>query len=97
MPFLGEGSPGGMVRLFYSVVFFVIACVVAQKPDRLTERLGKVLTPCLLTLIAVVFVGCVVNPASGYGQPVQAYARNPLVRGFLEGYLTMDKMCIRDR
>ena len=90
VPFLGEGRPGGMIRLLYSVVFFVIACVVAQKPDRLTDRLGKVLTPCLLALIAVVFVGCVVNPSSGYGQPVQAYLRNPLVRGFLEGYLTMD-------
>lgn len=90
IPFLGDQISRGTAQILYSAVFFTIAFVVAQKPDQLTERLGKVLTPCLLTLIVAVFIGCVAKPVGGYGSPIGAYGENPFVKGFLEGYLTMD-------
>lgn len=90
LPFLSGAVPEGTARVIYSCIFFLIAFLVALKPERLTERLGKVLTPCLLSLIAVIFVGCVVKPAGGYGAPAGAYASGAAVRGFLEGYQTMD-------
>lgn len=92
IPFLGGRIPAGMAQLLYSCLFFAIAFLVALKPDKLTDRLGKVLTPCLLTLIAVLFFGCILKPASpsGYGGPSENYQDNPFVKGFLEGYLTMD-------
>lgn len=39
-PFVEAGAG---VQLLYSVVFFGIAFLVALKPDRLTQRLGKIL------------------------------------------------------
>jgi LIVCS family branched-chain amino acid:cation transporter len=92
IPFLGDRFSAGASQLVYSAVFFTIAYLVSLKPDKLTERLGKVLTPCLLTLIVLVFIGCIVKPAGGYGAPSETYASNPFIKGFLEGYLTMDTM-----
>lgn len=88
VPFI-KGS-GGAARLLYSAVFFSIAFFVALKPDKLTDRLGKVLTPCLLALILIVFAGCLLHPPGPYGSAFGAYEENPFVKGFLEGYMTMD-------
>jgi branched-chain amino acid:cation transporter, LIVCS family len=90
VPFLKEGNSLGFLQVCYSAVFFTIAFLVALKPDKLTDRLGKILTPCLLTLIIVVFVGCVFHPSGRYGGPAFIYQEKPFVKGFLQGYLTMD-------
>ena len=63
---------------------------LALAPTKLVDRMGKVLTPTLLTLIAVIFVGSLIKPLGGYGEPTGDYATTPFVKGFLEGYLTMD-------
>ncbi len=90
VPFLKEGSSSGLMQFLYSVVFFSIAFVIALKPDKLTDRLGKILTPILLILIAVIFAGCIIHPAGVYGHPSEAYQKAPFIKGFLEGYMTMD-------
>ena len=86
------GSSGGlkMAQVLYSAGFFLTALLLALKPDKLSDRLGKILTPCLLTLILLIFAGCVLHPVGEYGNAVAAYEKNPMVKGFLEGYLTMD-------
>lgn len=86
-PFMNAGMGA---QLLYSAAFFGIAFLVALRPDRLTQRLGKVLTPCLLTLIVILFVGCLIHPAGGYGTPVGQYEAGAFSKGFLEGYQTMD-------
>lgn len=91
VPFLGN-DPFPAAQFLYSAVFFAIAFAVALNPDRLTQRLGKILTPCLLVLIVVVFAGCVVHPPGTYGAPAEAYRSGPLIKGFLEGYMTMDTL-----
>ena len=79
-----------LVQALYSVGFFLLAGFVALDPSKLTQRLGKVMSPILLTLIAVLFISCLVNPLGAYG-PVQApYAGKALSQGFIEGYQTMD-------
>ncbi|MDK2965385.1 MAG: branched-chain amino acid:cation transporter, family [Lacrimispora sp.] len=90
VPFLKAGSATGWMQFLYSVVFFTIAFAVALKPDKLTERLGKILTPILLVLITVIFAGCLLHPAGTYGQSAETYQKAPFVKGFLEGYMTMD-------
>ena len=94
-PFVSQtalgGSGGlGMAQVLYSAGFFLIALLLALKPDKLSDRLGKILTPCLLTLILIIFAGCVLHPIGDYGNAAAAYEKNPVVKGFLEGYLTMD-------
>ena len=90
-PFAGADAPLGLLRLGYSLVFFVLALTVALRPEKLTDRLGKIMCPILLLLILVTFVGSLLNPLEGYGAPQSPlYAAGPVVRGFLEGYQTMD-------
>ena len=92
-PFAGPDAPLGLLQLLYSLVFFVAALWVALRPEKLTDRLGKVMCPILILLIVVTFVGCLVNPLEGYGPPQDAaYAANPVAKGFLDGYQTMDTL-----
>lgn len=74
----------------YSALFFIAAMGVAFRPDKLTDRLGKVLCPTLLVLIGVIFTGCLVWPMGPYGAPDAVYSAGPVVKGFMEGYQTMD-------
>ena len=92
LPYLGGlgTALGSRAQLIYSVVFFCIAMALAFRPDKLTDRLGKVLCPTLLILIAVIFTGCLIWPLGAYGAPAKEYADSAAVKGFLEGYQTMD-------
>ena len=89
-PFLPPDAPFGLLQLGYSALFFGVALLLALKPEKLTDRLGKVLCPTLLLLILVIFLGCALRPPGGYGAVTDAYASNPAVQGFLVGYQTMD-------
>ena len=83
-------GPCGVYQLVYSLVFFAAALFIALRPEKLTDRLGKILCPILVALIVVTFVGCLVNPLEGYGPATGDYATHAVVKGFIEGYQTMD-------
>ena len=89
-PLVGRSTAGQFV---YSLVFFAAAYFVALKPEKLTQRLGRILCPALLVLIVVLFAGCILRPAApGYGTPAEAYAALPAAQGVLDGYQTMDAL-----
>lgn len=88
-PFYHGGSVP-LLQILYSLVFFAVALCLALKPEKLTDRLGKILCPCLILLILTVFLGCVLHPVGGYGPVSGVYVANPAVHGFLDGYQTMD-------
>lgn len=81
-----------IARLIYSLVFFTAAGWVALHPDRLTDYLGKRLTPILLTLILVIFCAALIHPAGNAAAPAAAYEGQATVQGFLDGYQTMDTL-----
>ena len=85
-----NSSPSIFITALYSFIFFLVAMIIAFHPEKLTDRLGKILGPCLLLLILVIVVGCIINSPGGYGNPTGDYSQNQLVQGFLDGYLTMD-------
>ncbi|MEG0366802.1 MAG: branched-chain amino acid transport system II carrier protein [Coprobacillus sp.] len=88
VPFVG--NDGAWIQVLYSLLFFGIALYMALKPEKLTDRLGKVLCPILLTLILVVFIGSFFADTFQYGEAIGVYKDIPLVQGFLDGYQTMD-------
>lgn len=91
-PFVGADAPIAWFQLIYTVIFFLGALLVAQRPEKLTDRLGKIMCPVLIALIVITFVGCLVHPFQGYGAPGVGYegAVGATVSGFLQGYQTMD-------
>ncbi len=91
-PFVPEGTPLGGIQLIYSLVFFAVAALVAMHPERLTEYLGKCLTPILLILIVVIFAGTMIKSPGTAAAPADAYTNMAPVQGFLDGYQTMDTL-----
>lgn len=79
-------------QLLYSAVFFFIASLVALHPEKLTDYLGKRLTPVLLVLIVLIFVMTLIHPAGKAAPAMQLYGQKTIIRGFLDGYQTMDTL-----
>ena len=92
IPFLPDENSVMLVQLIYSAVFFAAAALVALHPEKLTEYLGKKLTPILLVLIVVLFAATILNPAGKPADPAELYTDNAAVQGFLDGYQTMDTL-----
>lgn len=89
-PYLPENAPLKWCMAGYSLVFFVIAAWLALTPKKLVERIGKFLTPSLLVLLVFLFVNFLFRGDAGVAAAQETYAANPMVKGFLEGYQTMD-------
>ena len=89
-PYLPSGVSVNLAMFLFTLVFFTIAYWLSLSPTKLVDRMGKVLTPTLLLLIAVIFVSAIFKPLGGYGEATGAYTNSAFVTGFLEGYLTMD-------
>ncbi|NMM97984.1 branched-chain amino acid transport system II carrier protein [Bifidobacterium olomucense] len=77
-------------RLIYSLLFFASSFIFAQHPEKLSKVLGRFMGPLLLTLIAVLFVACLVHGVDQAVAPAGNYQSNQMARGFLDGYQTMD-------
>ena len=89
-PYLPENVSTTLALFLFTLVFFSVAYWLSLSPAKLVDRMGKVLTPALLVLILVIFIASVFRPLGGYGEATGEYMTSPFVKGFLEGYLTMD-------
>ena len=89
-PYLPERVSVKLSLFLFTLVFFAIAYWLSLSPAKLVDRMGKVLTPTLLLLILVIFIASIFRPLGGYGEATGEYMTSPFVKGFLEGYLTMD-------
>lgn len=90
VPFLNE--PDATSRLIFSLIFFAICAYLCLNPGHLLESVGKLITPALIALLAVLGLSPVIMPP---GTPAEAsgdYVDAPFLTGFLEGYMTMDAM-----
>lgn len=89
-PYLPEGAGESLWRLVYSLVFFLVALWLCMTPSKLVERIGHVLTPSLLALLLVLFVSFLYRGQVQVAAPQPEYAHAPFLKGFAEGYNTMD-------
>ncbi len=89
LPFTG----GGAVALFiYTCMFFGVVLFLSLKPGQLLNRVGKVITPVLLVALVLLGAAALFAPAGPVGATVQAYQAQPLMKGFVDCYLTMDAL-----
>lgn len=80
----------GAAQLVYTSAFFGVTYFLALNPNKIVDRVGKVLTPILLFFMAMLFISSFFSPLGSFLPPTGAYASEPLLKGFQEGYLTMD-------
>ena len=88
-PFSGNS---GMPLFIYTLVFFAAMLFLVLNPRQLVNRIGKFITPVLLAALLVLGGAAIFAPAGEVGAVNESYRGAPLIKGFLEGYLTMDTL-----
>ena len=91
-PYLPENADLIAWMLLYSLVFFALALWLCLNPGKIVDWLGIILTPALLILLLVLFLGYLLRGEFRVADPQSAYAQAPFLQGFTEGYLTMDTL-----
>ncbi len=74
----------------YSLFFFAVTYFLSVNPSKIVDWVGKVLTPLLLLSIAILVVQVFMQPMGELKQAAGYYATMPYLKGFQEGYYTMD-------
>ncbi|GAA0322572.1 branched-chain amino acid transport system II carrier protein [Bacillus carboniphilus] len=90
-PFVPEESQ--QLGLFiFTIMFFVIALLFSLNPGKLVQNVGKVLAPALVILMSILLIVAYFNPMGQIEAPQEAYQSGAFMKGFLEGYNTMDAL-----
>ncbi|MEZ9395141.1 branched-chain amino acid transport system II carrier protein [Vibrio splendidus] len=87
-PFFIDASQAHLT--LFSIAFFVVAMFFSWSQGKLIDVIGKVLTPALFVGLVVLAVAVFVNPQGDILSAHGEYITQPLTKGFLEGYNTMD-------
>lgn len=88
-PFAGNSAAP---LALYTSLFFAAVLFLVLNPGRLVDSVGKFITPVLLAALLVLGGAALFAPAGEIGATAETYQTNPLIKGFLEGYLTMDTL-----
>lgn len=84
LPIFGESFN----RYLFSVIFFVIACLLSIRPSKVVDIVGKFLTPSLLICMTVLIIKGIVSPIGEIADTTMI--DNVLKKGITDGYQTMD-------
>lgn len=90
-PFTGN-TPGAL--LAFTIGYFALVMVLSLFPGKLMDNIGKLITPALIVVLAILGGAAVFAPAGDLVAPAAAYASSgtALAQGFLQGYQTMDAL-----
>ena len=79
-------------QALYSVVFFALTLVLALFPGKLADSIGRVMTPILVAILAIIFVGVLFMPQGTARGHMPAVDENLFFWGVQQGYQTMDAL-----
>lgn len=96
-PFFGNDL---ISKLIYGLIFFGLTYLIAVKPSKIADNIGKYLTPALLVVIATLVIGSFISPAAvpasnSYNAAKDlsnAFSDVPFIAGLLQGYGTLDAL-----
>ncbi|WP_033170243.1 branched-chain amino acid transport system II carrier protein [Selenomonas sp. ND2010] len=77
-------------QAIYTAIFYAASYYLALNPNKLIDRVGKMLTPVLLVFLVILFAKAFVTPLGDILDATGAYIKTPFVQGFQDGYQTMD-------
>lgn len=89
-PYLPDGSNNTFWMVVYSLLFFAVALWLCLTPTKLVGRIGHFLTPALLVLLVFLFVCFLFRGQVNVSSASHDYESAPFLKGFAEGYNTMD-------
>lgn len=71
------------------ILYFVITLAFVLKPSSIIDNIGKILTPALLLMLAIIIFKGIIDPI---GPIVNTSYKGGLSKALIEGYQTMDAM-----
>ncbi|GAB3288214.1 branched-chain amino acid transport system II carrier protein [Parasphingorhabdus pacifica] len=83
---------GRWVLFGFSVVFTLLSVFLSLNPGKFVDRMGKLITPVFSVFLAVIVIKSVITPMSEPQNAVAPYTEGALLKGFTEGYFTMDAL-----
>ncbi|MBO1914122.1 branched-chain amino acid transport system II carrier protein, partial [Microvirga sp. 3-52] len=78
--------------MIFTLIFFGVTLWLSLNPAKIVDRIGKYLSPGIIILLLVMLVMVIVNPMGAIGSPQDTYISGPFMKGFTEGYNTMDAL-----
>ncbi|RYG73208.1 branched-chain amino acid transport system II carrier protein [Lentibacillus lipolyticus] len=91
IPNLSMTNNGASMILFgFSFIFIVLTVALSLNPNKFVDRLGKVITPVFSILLILIVAKSIITPMGAAQPPVEPYIQGSFMKGFTEGYLTMD-------
>ena len=90
MSFQSTAGDSHLWLFVYTLVFFGIAGFLCLNPRNVLDRIGGLLTPALLILLAVMIITAVATMSPSEAAPIKDYASTPTLRGIFDGYGTLD-------
>ena len=90
-PFTGN-TPGAL--LAFTIGYFALVMALSLFPGKLMDNIGKLITPALIGVLAILGLAAFVAPAGDISTASADYASHgkALAQGFLQGYQTMDAL-----
>lgn len=88
-PFIGAYD-SHMMLIAFSVIYFALTLFLSLNQGKLLDAVGKILTPILVLLLAVLGIAVLIAPQGTVPSVAPDYMNHPVVKGLLEGYNTMD-------
>ena len=88
-PFVGAGDVT-LPQAVYTALFFGASYYLSLNPNKLIDRVGKMLTPALLVVLVILFLRTFWSPMGAVLDPTGVYLESPYAQGFQDGYQTMD-------
>ena len=88
-PFLGEENIE-QGQFIYTAIFFASSYYLALNPNKIIDRVGRMLTPALLIVLLILFARAFEVPLGTVLPATGVYIDAPFARGFQDGYQTMD-------
>ena len=76
--------------MVFSALFCALTLWLALKPGKLVDYIGKVMTPALIAMLALLVAAALLNPLGSPTQAIDIYEQAPAVNGLIQGYMTLD-------
>ena len=76
----------------FSAIFFTVVYFLSLNPSKLVDHIGKILTPILLGIIAIMATKAILSPGT-FAEPVGDYKEIPFSKDFLKDFNVRCNRC----
>lgn len=81
-----------LALFIFTLIFFGLTLWLSLNPAKIVDRIGKIMSPAIIVLLLVLLAMAFINPIGSIQAPLDAYADGAFMKGFIEGYNTMDAL-----